>query len=251
MTDDFADRHHDFEGCFNFRDIGGYQGSDGRRLRWGQYFRAGRQDRMTAADLERVGTLSIATQIDLRRPEEVRDQGQGPLQNLGTSYEAHAVIPEGGSKLLDERLGAGMSGERYLNYLAFDPAPWHRIFGIFADTNRYPMLIHCTAGKDRTGVITAMLLSVLGVERQVIEQDYALTNRDVSRQVDFVVNGPGIPEGATREMLTLASGVPPEAIGVFLDGLDKEYGGPLSYLRSIGINDVIFDAMRGAMLEPV
>ena len=68
MINDFADRHHPFEGCFNFRDIGGYPAAGGRTVRWGYYFRAGRQDRMTEQDLEQVKELGISTQIDLRRP---------------------------------------------------------------------------------------------------------------------------------------------------------------------------------------
>ena len=75
MIEDYADRHHAFEGCFNFRDVGGYVGRDGRRVKWGKYFRAGRQDRMTAADLEQLETMSIGTQIDLRGNEEIADQG--------------------------------------------------------------------------------------------------------------------------------------------------------------------------------
>lgn len=66
MINDFEKRHHSFEGCFNFRDIGGYRGVDGRSIRWGRYFRAGRQDRMTPADLERLAEYGIRTQIDLR-----------------------------------------------------------------------------------------------------------------------------------------------------------------------------------------
>ena len=250
MKDDFAARHHAFEGCFNFRDIGGYRGSDDRTVRWGRYFRAGRQDRMTPADLARAGDLSIATQIDLRRPDEIRDQGLGPLQELGARYEGCAVIPEGGSQILDESAGAGMSGERYLRYLDFDSAPWRRVFEVLANAERHPVLVHCTAGKDRTGVITALTLSLLGVDRAVIEEDFALTNRDVQRHVNFVEQGPGLPAGLSREAMTQSAGVPVEAIGVFLDGLDREHGGPVQYLQSIGVDDDARQAIRVAMLEP-
>ena len=87
MTIDFTERHHPFEGCFNFRDIGGYSGVDGRPVRWGRYFRAARQDRMTPADLKCVADLGIKTQIDLRRSDEVSHQGRGPLETIGTQYE--------------------------------------------------------------------------------------------------------------------------------------------------------------------
>lgn len=249
MTIDFAARHHAFEGCFNFRDIGGYQGSDGRTVRWGRYLRAGRQDRMTSADLTRAGELAVVTQIDLRRPDEIRDQGRGPFEGLGARYEGLAVIPEGGSQALDESLGAGISGDRYLRYLDFDPTPWRRVFEVLADAECYPVLIHCTAGKDRTGVITALTLSLLGVDRSVIEEDYALSNRDVLRQVDFLEQGPGLPKGVAREVVIRHSGVPEDAIGVFLDGLQREHGGTLQYLQSIGVDDDTQNAIRNALLE--
>lgn len=250
MSIDFAARHHAFEGCFNFRDIGGYQGFDGRTVRWGRYFRAGRQDRMTPADLARARGLAIATQIDLRQPGEIRDHGRGPIETLGARREELPVLPQGGSTALDENIGVGISGHRYLAYLDFDSTPLRRIFEILADADRHPVLVHCTAGKDRTGVVTALTLSLLGVERRVIEEDYALTNRDVRRHVDFIERGPGLPPGVTRDAMIQLAGVPAEAIGIFLDGLESEHGGPHEFLRSIGVNDDTQNAIRDALLDP-
>ena len=250
MIKNYSERHHPFEGCFNFRDIGGYPAADGRVIRWGLYFRAGRQDRMTEQDLSQVKKLGIKTQIDLRRPDEAKEQGRGPLEGLGASYHNIAVIPEGGSDQLSKLVGdTGISGKRYLGYLNFGPDSWNRMFTIFADSGTHPVLVHCTAGKDRTGVTTAFLLSILGVERAIIEADYVLTNRDVPRQVTFVENTIGLPEGMTRESLTHAAGVPEDAIGDFLDGLDEKYGGALSYLRRIGISDDMQASIREKYLE--
>jgi protein tyrosine/serine phosphatase len=250
MINNYSERHYPFEGCFNFRDIGGYPAADGRAIRWGRYFRAGRQDRMTEQDLSEVKELGIKTQIDLRRPDEAKEQGRGPLEGLGASYHNIAVIPEGGSDQLSKLVGdTGISGKRYLGYLNFGPDSWNRMFNIFAEPENHPVLVHCTAGKDRTGVTTAFLLSILGVERAIIEADYVLTNRDVPRQVTFVENSIGLPEGMTRESLTHAAGVPEDAIGDFLDGMDENYGGALSYLRSIGINDEIQATIRDKYLE--
>ena len=250
MIEDFADRHHPFEGCFNFRDIGGYPTADGRSVHWGRYFRAGRQDRMTAADHEQLATLGICTQIDLRKPEEIADQGQGPLSGMGATYHNIAVIPDGGTDQLSRLVGdTGISGERYLAYLEFGPESWLRLFDILADGATQPMLLHCTAGKDRTGVSTAFLLSVLGVDRAIIEADYLLTNVDTARQADFLEATVGLPEGVNRDLMIHHAGVPEDAISVFLDGLDEKWGGPLGYLRGIGIADDTFDAVRAAFLE--
>jgi protein-tyrosine phosphatase len=249
MIDDYEDRHHRFEGCFNFRDIGGYPTKDGRTVRWGRYFRAGRQNHMTTADLERLRALGITTQIDLRKPEEIREQGRGPLEAMGASYHHLPVIPDGGTDQLSRVVGdTGISGKRYLAYLDFGPDAWLKMFEIFARTSSHPIVLHCTAGKDRTGVSTAFLLSVLGVEPALIEADYALTNLDVARQTDFIERTVGYPEGMGRESLMHAASVPVRAIGDFLDGLEARWGGPLGYLRSIGISEATINTVRGAFL---
>ena len=247
---DFEERHHAFEGCFNFRDIGGYENKEGQKVKWGKYFRAGRQDRMSEADLEGARSLSIKTQIDLRRPDEIEMQGRGPLEAQGTEYVNLPVIPEGGSERLSQLVGdTKISGQRYLGYLHFGPECWQRMFAIFAAPTRLPVLIHCTAGKDRTGVSTAFLLTVLGVDRATIEADYLLTNWDVDRQVDFVENTVGLPEGIDKATMKQLAGVPETAMHDFLNGLDEEYGGALAYLESIGIDQQIQSAVRTEFLE--
>lgn len=249
MIHDYAKRHYPFAGCFNFRDIGGYQNTQGQKIKWGLYFRAGRQDRMTAADLTQLEELAIATQIDLRTPAEVADQGRGPLADMDASYHNIAVIPDGGSDQLARLVGdTGISGKRYLGYLEFGDESWLRMFELFANAQNLPMLIHCTAGKDRTGVTTALLLCVLGVERAVIEADYVLTNRDVARQADFIEQTVGLPEGMDRPAMMHAAGVPENAMSDFLDGLHAKWGGALDYLRHIGITEDAMARIRAAFL---
>jgi len=250
MTEDFSDRHTAFEGCFNFRDIGGYPAEDGRTVRWHRYYRGGRQDRMTAADLQHLAKLGIKTQIDLRRPDEAASQGRGPLSDLGAGYHNLAVIPEGGSDRLSQLVGdTAISGKRYLAYLDFGPEVWIQMFRLFANAADHPVFIHCTAGKDRTGVSTAFLLSVLGVDRKIIEADYLLTNRDVERQVTFLETNIGFPEGIDRATMMHHAGVPETAMHDFLNGLDEKYGGALGYLEGIGIDAAIFDSVRQNFLE--
>ena len=245
--DDFDTRHYPFEGCFNFRDIGGYRAGDGRAIRWGRYFRAGRQDRMTPGDLTRAARLGIRTQIDLRRPDEVRNSGRGPFGALGSRYVGLSVLPDGSYEQLNRETGT--LGERYLAYFQYAPEAWRGVFEVLADDASYPVLLHCTAGKDRTGVITALVLSILGVDRAVIEADFGLTNRDVPRHVEFVARGPGFPEGMTREAFTRSAGVSEDAIGVFLDGLGEQHDGPIQFLSKIGVGDATQHAIRGNLLE--
>jgi protein-tyrosine phosphatase len=250
MIDDYLERHFPFEGCFNFRDIGGYLNQDGRRVKKGLYFRAGRQDRMTDKDLAQLSELNISTQIDLRKQEEVLDQGRGPLEAMGANYINIAVIPEGGSDKLNKLVGdTGISGKRYLGYLEFGPTSWLRLFGILAEQENLPVLLHCTAGKDRTGVSTAFLLSVLGVSREVIEADYLLTNLDTERQADFIESTVGYPEGYDREKMITIAGVPQDAMKDFLDGVESKWGSVVEYLQKIGITQDQMNKIRDNFLE--
>ena len=250
MIDDYLERHYPFEGCFNFRDIGGYRNQDGKRVKKGLYFRAGRQDRMTDKDLAQLSELNISTQIDLRKQEEVLDQGRGPLEAMGANYINIAVIPEGGSDKLNKLVGdTGISGKRYLGYLEFGPTSWLRLFGILAEQENLPVLLHCTAGKDRTGVSTAFLLSVLGVSREVIEADYLLTNLDTERQADFIESTVGYPEGYDREKMITIAGVPQDAMKDFLDGVESKWGSVVEYLQKIGITQDQMNKIRDNFLE--
>ena len=250
MINDYLERHYPFEGCFNFRDIGGYLNQDGKRVKKGLYFRAGRQDRMSHKDLLQLSDLKISTQIDLRRPDEVLEQGKGPLEAMGAKYINIAVIPEGGSDQLSRLVGdTGISGKRYLGYLEFGPTSWLRLFGILASEDNLPVVLHCTAGKDRTGVSTAFLLSILGVSRDVIEADYLLTNLDTERQADFIERNVGYPEGYDREKMISIAGVPKDAMKVFLDGMESKWGSAVEYLQKIGVTQEQMEAIRTNFLE--
>ena len=250
MIHDYSERHFAFEGCFNFRDIGGYPTKEGKKIKKGIYFRTGRQDRMSEKDLAELKNLKISTQIDLRKPEEILDQGKGPLENMGADYINIPIIPDGGSDQLSRLVGdTGISGKRYLGYLEFGPESWLKIFEILANKDSLPVVLHCTAGKDRTGVSTAFLLSVLGVDRDLIEADYKLTNLDTERQAEFIENSGGFPEGVDREAMILAAGVPEDAMTVFLDGVESRWGSVLGYLEEIGITKNQMNVIRDNFLE--
>ena len=93
------------------------------------------------------------------------------------------------------------------------------------------------------------MLSVLGVDRDLIEADYKLTNLDTERQADFIENSGGFPEGVDREAMILAAGVPEDAMKVFLDGVESRWGSVLGYLEEIGITKNQMNAIRDNFLE--
>ena len=143
----------------------------------------------------------------------------------------------------------GISGKRYLGYLEFGPTSWLRLFGILANEDNLPVVLHCTAGKDRTGVSTAFLLSILGVSREVIEADYLLTNLDTERQADFIESTVGYPEGFDRETMISVAGVPKDAMKVFLDGIESKWGSAVEYLEKIGVTSQQMDSIRTNFLD--
>jgi len=205
---------------------------------------------MTQKDLIQLKDLKIKTQIDLRKSEEILDQGKGPLESMGANYVNIPIIPEGGSERLSKLVGdTGISGKRYLGYLEFGPQSWLEIFDILSKPNNLPVVLHCTAGKDRTGVSTAFLLSILNVSRDLIEEDYKLTNLDTQRQADFIENTVGLPEGFSRDDMIMAAGVPEDAMKVFLDGVESRWGSVLGYLEEIGITKDQMEAIRINFLE--
>ena len=118
-----------------------------------------------------------------------------------------------------------------------------------AKAENLPVVLHCTAGKDRTGVSTAFLLSILGVSREVIEDDYLLTNLDTERQADFIENTVGYPEGYDRAKLITAAGVPIDAMKDFLDGVESKWGSVIEYLKKIGISEEQMGTIRNIFLE--
>jgi protein-tyrosine phosphatase len=242
-------RHIEFEACFNFRDIGGYAVATGEALAWRRYFRAGALEDMTAADREGLAALGVATILDLRRPDEVRGKSGHPASDVGARYLHIPPLPDGASAELDARFGRGISGARYLGYLDYAAEPFRVIFEVLADPATYPAVIHCTAGKDRTGVVTAMALTLAGVDEDTIEADFVLTNRDTERWLAWLIaNGRPLASDNPDEARRI-HGVPAEAIRTFLGGLRERYGSVEGYLRSIGVSEAALRGVAEALRE--
>ncbi len=246
-TIDHGAQHVPFEACFNFRDIGGYPAANGMRVRRGHYYRSGGLQNMTPADIERAAALDLSTVIDLRFPSEIAaGGGAGSLFDGPLRRHELPVIPDGRSPLLDEQFGRGISGERYFGYLETGKPALASALELIADPENHALVIHCTAGKDRTGVLSALLLEILGVDDAVIEQDYVLTNVETQRWMAWLASNGRLAEDASPETF----GVPPDAIGIFLARLRDEYGSAAEFASSIGVGAATQQALRSALLEP-
>lgn len=172
------------EGCTNLRDLGGYRAADGRRVRFGLVFRASALGALTEADLLALGRLGLRTVCDLRGERE-RARMPSRLPDPAPEVVSLPIEPTVGASLRDILEHGQATGEDVVSLLAeayrayaTDKLPQYRaLLALVAEPGRLPLAFHCTAGKDRTGFGAALLLTALGVPREVIREDYLATNR--------------------------------------------------------------------------
>ena len=241
------DRHLDLDSVFNFRDLGGYATGDGRSVRWGRLYRADGIHRLGGADLDRVRELGIRTVLDLRTLREY-EAGCFPIDDHPVDHHHLPVIAQIWDESdLVERAEDYLTA-RYLDMLEEGSAALAAAVRVMSRPESFPLVFHCAAGKDRTGVLAALLLSVLGVPDDVIAHDYGLSTLGMERmQVWLAENSPEGAEAMARqpsEWLT----APPEAMEAFLDGVRTRHGGFAGYLRDCGVASSTLEAVRANLL---
>ncbi len=175
--------HVELEGIFNLRDLGGYATVDGRRVRAGCLFRSDELHTLTEADLEVVANLGVRVVYDLRNQYE-RDLRPNPSFDGVVVHERQAPPQDTSGMTLEEKLIAGVApaqadddefGDVYIALLTYLGKELGHIVELAADAAQRPLLFHCVAGKDRTGITAAILLGLLGVDDETILDDYELT----------------------------------------------------------------------------
>lgn len=244
MIEEFARRHIPFAHWFNVRDLGGYV-AGGATVAWKRLYRAGTPAWLSEADVVQARGLGVATIIDLRREEEAARDKVRAHELLGAARHRLPIVTA--DEPMEALVAAGISAERYLTYLETGREAFREIFEVLGDPASYPVIVHCTAGKDRTGVVSAMTLEMLGVPRANIETDYAMTNIERERAVAYWQVRGGWFATATPELVDYALGVPPDAIAGFLDGLQARYGGAEAYLRGLGVPTASISGLRAVL----
>ena len=245
------------EGSFNFRDLGGYPGLDGRHTRWGRLFRSDALHELTTADVAVLHGLGLRTVVDLRTERELARSGRGPLGPEPVAFHHLAVVQEGvpGTVTADtEAIGAPAPpgddlAERYLWYLEVGRSSLVEALTMLGDDRHYPLVFHCAAGKDRTGVLAALVLEIVGVPREVIVADYVITAERIALIME---RWKADPEFARRMASVPASRFRVEAptMDGFLDGLAERHGGARQWALDAGVPAAALDAMVDLLLEP-
>lgn len=246
------DRLVPLDGPANFRDLGGYRTTDGHTVRGGRVFRSDSLSFMTDGDVGHVlDVLGIRTVVDLRAGHEVDQFSHGPLEAHGVRFRHMPIIdetrgpiepPDGGPP---RELGLD---EVYLLMLERFGDRFAAVLRVIADPANHPVVFHCAAGKDRTGLVAALVLGLLGVPDDVIAADYALTAERMPvlllRHRNRAAFQDGVVEvGGDRFSAEAA------AMHSVLDALASRHGGVEAYVRALGVEPEALATLRASLLD--
>lgn len=247
-------RNVKFENILNFRDLGGYRTADGKTVAWRRVFRSGDPRKMTPGDVKKMrDELGILAVLDLRSPSEFEQTWEASLiKEIGASYYNVPYRAEGTSWIEEEKELLSKSTNMSDIYLfqIRDNSFGKRVvesLEIIAGSGNCPLVFHCGAGKDRTGILSAFLLSALGVGEEDIVIDYTLTGPFMKETRALVHKNPAAPE-EIKKLPEFAWKAAPESMTLFLTALKKEYGSPEDYLEAHGATTSLFERLRMALL---
>src|SRR3954470_3683640 len=241
-------RHLNLSGASNFRDLGGYPTSDGRTVRWRQIFRSNHLGHLTDDDVSVLRDLGVRSAFDFRGTEEraaaLCSMPEITVHSLPvepTVVAALRAIAASGTLLSTDHAVEVMRGS-YSGYVQDNTRHFRTLFAHLLE-DRAPLVIHCTAGKDRTGFACALILHTLGVADEVIAEDYLLTNKFYRR--DPSVSG-DLPDEVRQVLGTVQATFLTAAFQTINDG----YGNLDNYLRDgLGVGPVERASLQTRYLE--
>ena len=256
----------ELEGAVNVRDVGGLPTVDGRRTRGGVLVRADNLQDLTDVDVERLtAELGVRTVVDLRTDAERQLEGPTPLQRTGVSppvvHHGLSLVPHRAGDTEGDDLARaiphreGRRGERptdmtgyYVGYLEDAPQELAAALRLLADASSGTTLVHCAAGKDRTGVVVATALSLAGVTRSAVVADYVASAQVIDR---ILVRLQGRRAYGELGAIDVAD-ITPDAGSMerFLDHVDAAYGGPHGLALAIGLDEETVERLVRRLVGP-
>jgi protein-tyrosine phosphatase len=244
------DRVWRLQGATNFRDLGGYRGLDGRAVRWRRLFRSEHLAGLTASDHAALARIGLSRSVDFRGPAE---RAGTPYHVPGVTQHALSIEPTVVQQMqalvqagqhLDAPLAAGLMRDLYRALVNDNADRFAELFALLLDADDTPLVFHCTAGKDRTGLAAALILSALGVARTVVVEDYLLTNQHYRH--------PPLPSSDTPpEVLAVLWRVQQDFLDTALAAIDHDQGGMGRYLQHrLGLGPAALGRLAERYLEP-
>ena len=217
----------DIEGSFNVRDFGGYAAEDGRVIKPRRFVRTGSLFGVSEQGKQALLDMGVRRIIDLRSKQEVQDKPDAMMDDARFVWANVPMLDYIHSRIAAQQLDGLPTSleEMYIGLLERGKDDFRRIFELFAGPEQEGIVFHCTAGKDRTGITAMLLLSLAGLDRQTIIQDYARSEQELRPLLmKYPLN---IPEHFTQSR--------PETMQATLDYLQNRYGGARAYLSDIGV----------------
>jgi protein tyrosine/serine phosphatase len=245
VVTDSHPRNLGFSATYNFRDVGGYAGLDGRTVRWRRLFRSDALHRLGEADAEAFAALGVRTVIDLRRPFEIERYGR-VADRYGLDYH-NLVIKHVDWEEVEHPDGIGEErwlADRYLNFAEDGREGILGSLRVIADPANAPVIVHCMAGKDRTGTVCALTLTLLGVSDEDIARDYALTTTAMKPLTRYLLEKHPEAVQGNEHMFDSPEG----AMTIFLADLRALHGSIENYVRELGLTAPEIAAMRTHLL---
>jgi protein-tyrosine phosphatase len=233
----------------NLRDLGGWRVADGRRVRYGRVFRSASLARLTEEDVTTLAALGLRTVCDFRGEEEAaRAPSRLPP---GVERVALPIEPTVGASLRDLLAREASTGEdvvlllgrAYMDYVTTHLHRYRQLFELLLQPRRHALLFHCSAGKDRTGLGAALLLTALGASRETVMADYVATDRLWRREY-------ALPAGTPRPLAEALYGTHPHLLEAALDAAVEPFGGEAGLLEhGLGLDPPRLEALRELLLE--
>ncbi|MHB8293941.1 MAG: tyrosine-protein phosphatase [Acidimicrobiales bacterium] len=247
-------RHLPLEGCFNFRDLGGYRTASGAVVRRGAVWRADSLHRLSATDSETLRRIGIATVVDLRTEQELDHKGKVNLDRLPASYHHLPMVLDNPAPSRFAARGDG-GGEsfvqaHYKELVDQGAGSIVSLLRLLVDDANHPVVFHCAAGKDRTGVVAAIVLGLLGVGEEEILDDYSYSSRALARAIDWARDNDPEELRALNALPPSMLASDPAEMAEFLAGFRAEHGSYEAYAASAGFGPDELGALRRCLIEP-
>jgi protein-tyrosine phosphatase len=228
------------QGALNARDLAGLKGSHGD-IPAGAFIRTADLGHLTAADRDTLAQHGLALDVDLRTTDEATKSPDALAKDQRFKYVRISLL---GDKPIDMAHLPPSLGPLYVKALASNQEQFRQVFDTIADQKTGTVLYHCTAGKDRTGMITAMLLDLAGVPREDIVHNYAISAYYLKPMMSSAAMQAMAQKSPNMKAMM---GTPADAMEAFLDALDHQYGGTRAYLHKIGVSDANVLALQARL----
>lgn len=253
-----AERRIPLDGPVNFRDLGGYGTTDGRRVKWGLIYRSDSLAKLTDDDRSVMNELGVRRVYDFRSPAEVEKSPDNLPENRTVTYHHLPVVGSDFDTVAAvERLKRKDTSwltetfmiDGYRRNIDAHAETWGAVIGDLSHDACRPLVFHCTAGKDRTGICAALILMVLGVPEDAVIADHALSNRYFESTIAAIndyIRSLGVDPETVKPYLT----APREAIEFTLAHIRKNWGTADNYLvTAAGLDPAVPERLRAELLE--